>query len=339
MTVMHLFRSPGTGHSIEAVFECLRGAMESHEDVTMRAICLLQVSRGIRSIWRNLRFAAGLKADVFHITGDIHYVALVLPSRRTLLTIHDCIALRMNQKRPIRYAFFWLFYYYLPIRRAALVSVVSEKTRQELHQYVGSIAKKARVIPNGYDPAFVYQPRLVQNKQPVLLQIGTAPHKNLANLILAIELIYCTLVIVGPLSKTMMDELQNRRITYQNHINLSREEVVQLYIDCDIVTFISTYEGFGMPILEANAIGRPIITSTISPLRNLATGAAHLVDPTDVAAIRRGIRRLIDDAVYRQMLIDSGRLNAQKYKSTVVAEQYLALYQQLYSQPAPELIS
>lgn len=338
MTIMHLFRSPGTGHSIEAVFKSLRQALESQQGMMIRTICLPYVSRGLRSVWRNLRFVAGLKADVFHITGDVHYVVLALPPRRTVLTIHDCILLKMNRNRPIRYAFFWLFWYYLPIRRAAIVSVVSEKTRQELYQHVGSIAGKAQVIPNGYDPAFVYHPRRMRSKQPVLLQIGTAPHKNLSNLLVAIETLNCALVIVGPLFKAMVDELQNRRITYQHHVNLSRAAIIQLYTDCNIVTFISTYEGFGMPILEANAIGRPVITSNISPLRDLAAGAAHIVDPTDITAIRQGIERLINDTVYRQMLVDAGRVNARKYGATAVAEQYQAFYQQLDLQPSPELI-
>lgn len=329
MTVMHLVRCPGTGHSIEAVFGGLRQAIASRQEVTIKTICLPYVSRGLRSVWRNLRFVAGLKADVVHITGDVHYVTLALPPQRTVLTIHDCSLLNVNRNRPIRYAFFWLFWYYLPIHRAALVSVVSEKTRQELYQYVGSIARKANVIPNGYDSAFVYQPRRMRNEQPVLLQIGTAPHKNLLNLIRAIETINCTLVFVGPLAEAVMNELQDRQITYQHHVDLSRYEIMQLYIDCDIVTFISTYEGFGMPILEANAIGRPVITSNISPLRELAAGAAHLVDPTDITAIRQGIKRLINDAVYWQTLVDAGCVNARKYQSTAIANQYLAFYQQL----------
>ena len=335
---MHLFRNPGTGHSIEALFESLRQALESQQTITIQTVYLPYVSRGLRSVWRNLRFAASLKADVFHITGDVHYIALALPPRRTVLTIHDCITLKINRNWPVRYAFFWLFWYYLPMRRAGLVSVVSEKTRQELCQYIGSIARKARVIPNGYDPAFVYQPRQIRSKRPVLLQIGTAPHKNLSNLLAAIEAIDCTLVIVGPLSDPMLDELRNRQIAFQHLVNLSREAIIQLYSGCDIVTFISTYEGFGMPILEANAIGRPVITSTISPLRDLAAGAAHLVDPTDITAIRQGIRRLIDDAEYRQTLVDAGRINARKYRATAVAGQYLALYQQLHPQPSSELM-
>ncbi len=338
MTVTYLFRSPGTGHSIEALFTSLRQEIERQRDVRAQAICLPFISRGLRSVWRNLRFVVGLKSDVFHITGDVHYAVLAVPSSRVVLTIHDCVTLKNNPNRPLRWVFFWLFWYYLPIRRAAVVTAVSEKTRQELIQYVGPVAEKVIVIPNCYDPAFRYQPTPVRKQWPVILQIGTAPHKNGSNLLAAIEGIDCILVIVGSLSKAISDELRNRRITYQNHVNLSRDEIIQLYIDCDIVTFVSTYEGFGMPILEANAIGRPVITSNRSPMREVAAGAAHLVDPLDIAAIRQGIRQLIHDAPYRQALIEAGRKNAQRYTSVAIADQYAALYEKLRQhQPLAEL--
>ena len=329
MTVTYLFRSPGTGHSIEGVFGSLLHEMERQPDIPTMAISLPFISQGLRSVWRNLRYVTTLKADVFHITGDIHYAALALPLSRTVLTIHDCITLKNNRKRPLRYVFFWLFWYYLPIRRAAVVTVVSEKTRQELIRYVGPMAKKAIMIPNSYDPAFGHQPTNDRTEPALLLQIGTAPHKNLPNLLAAIEEIDCILVLVGPLTETHVSELKRRKITYHHYVGLSRDEISRLYTDCDIVTFISTYEGFGMPILEANAVGRPVITSDLSPMRDVAAGAAHLVDPTDVPAIRQGILRLIQDATYRQALVDAGLKNARLYSTTAIAERYASIYQQV----------
>lgn len=339
MTITYLFRSPGTGHSIEALFDSIRQKVEQ-PGVATKAIELPYISRGLRSVWKNLHFVATLKADVFHITGDVHYAVLALPPSQVVLTIHDCIPLKTNRKRPLRWVLFWLFWYYLPIRRAAVVTVVSEKTRQELIQCVGLIAKKAIVVPNSYDPAFVYHPVHYKNEPPVLLQIGTTPPKNLWNLMAALEGIDCVLIIVGPLSEMAVRELQKRRITYRNWVNLSRNEIIQLYVDCDIVTFISTYEGFGMPILEANAIGRPVITSNISPMREVAAGAAHVVNPVNVTAIRQGILRLIHDAAYRQTLINAGLRNAQQYTAATIADRYAGLYRQRrQDQSVPEFTS
>lgn len=355
MTITYLFRSPGTGHSIEELFGGIRREMARQPARRTDAVHLPCVSRGLRSVWQNLRFVARQSwPGLIHVTGDVHYAALALPASRTVLTIHDCITLEKARGRPVRYALFWLLWFYLPIRRAAVVTTVSEKTRQDLLQYVGKIAEKVAVVPNGYDPAFVARPFVARPIQagpglaelrsfshegsgqsrpghegPVLLQIGTAPHKNLSRLAEALDGIACTLVIVGPLTEAAIADLTKRRIAYRNYVNLSRAEISQLYADCDMVTFVSLYEGFGMPILEANTVGRAVITSDRSPMRDVAGGAAHLVDPANVMDIRQGILRLIQDDLYRQRLIDAGYRNAQRYTMPMVTAQYAALYDRL----------
>ncbi len=333
MTITYLVRSPGTGHSIEELFGTIQQEFDQQPGIRTNRVYLPHISRGWWSIWQNLRFVRTLRSDVFHITGDIHYTALALPGSRTVLTLHDCSTLVKNQRRLLRYAFFWLFWYYLPVRRASVVTTVSGKTRQELISYVGRIAQKTIVIPNGYDPAFRHRPASFQTSHPVLLQVGTAPNKNLFRLITALEGILCTLLLVGPLSDTILQALQQRLIHYRHYENLSRAEVIQLYTDCDIVTFISTYEGFGMPVLEANAVGRVVITSLNSPMYTLSPDSAHFVDPLDVSAIRQGILRLITDTTYRQELVKAGLLNAQRYTAATAAFHYRECYQKMAPVP------
>ena len=339
MTVTYLYRCPGTGHSIETLFGSVQRAADRQPGVTTRSVQMPYISQGLRSLWKNVRFAASLKTGIVHITGDVHYAALVLPPAQTVLTIHDCMLLKTNRHRPLRYAFFWLFWYYLPIRRAAVVTAVSEATRQALIRYVGSVARKVIVIPDCVAPAFNYQPLPNRTGPPVILQIGTAPHKNLPRLIAALTGIDCRLVIVGPLSKTIIAALQEHQIQYRNYVNLSQKAVIQLYRDCNLVTFVSTDEGFGMPVLEANATGRPVITSDQLPMRAVADGAAQLVDPTDVASIREGILRVLDSALYCQTLIDAGLTNVWRYAAEAIADQYRSCYEQCQSQPPVETVS
>ncbi len=335
MTITYLVRSPGTGHSIEALFGSIQQEVNQQPGIRTNRVYLPHISRGWRSVWQNLRFVRTLESDIFHITGDVHYTALALPGSRTVLTIHDCSTLVKNQHRPVRYVLFWLFWYYLPIRRAGVVTAVSDKARQELIERVGHIAQKVVVVANGYDPAFQYRPAAFQTRHPVLLQVGTAPNKNLLRLITALEGIPCTLLLVGPVSDTIRQALQQRLIDYRQYENLSRAEVIQLYADCDMVTFISTYEGFGMPILEANAIGRVVITAIDSPMHDFAPDSAHFVNPLNVSAIRQGILRLITDAAYRQKLVQAGLLNTQRHTAAAAAFQYRALYQKMTTiQPA-----
>ena len=83
-----------------------------------------------------------------------------------------------------------------------------------------------------------------------------------------------------------------------------------------------------MPVIEANAVGRPIITSIDSPMRDVANRAAHVVDPTDIAAIRQGILTLIQDATYRETLIKRGLQNARNYTVKTAVVRYETLYRQ-----------
>ncbi len=74
-------------------------------------------------------------------------------------------------------------------------------------------------------------------------------------------------------------KLEECKIEYENFIDISNEELVKKFIECDMLLFASTYEGFGMPIVEANIVGRPVITSNILSMPEVAGDAAILVDP------------------------------------------------------------
>jgi glycosyltransferase involved in cell wall biosynthesis len=118
-------------------------------------------------------------------------------------------------------------------------------------------------------------------------------------------------------------------IEYSNRYNLSVAEVVAEYESCDLVTLVSTYEGFGMPIVEGNSVGRPVITSNVASMPEVAGDAACLVDPFDVPSIRAGILRVIRDEEYRQQLVANGFRNAERFTAARVAELYEAIYEEL----------
>lgn len=331
--IILLFRHQGVGYSIENLFQGIANQLTYSGKSEVQIVTAPHISHNLSTIWKNSVYFRAYRNKAVHMTGDIHYATIALRAKRTLLTIHDCVLLERNRSRPVRFAIFWLLWYYWPICKAGIVTTVSEKTRRDLRRYVGKLADKIVVIPNGYDPAFVYNPQPFNTEMPTLLHIGTAPHKNLNRLIDAIVGLPCRLLVVGELSTAETDKLSRCHIDYENHVAISRAKLVSLYNRCDMVVFVSLYEGFGMPIIEAQAVGRPVVTSQSSPMTEVGgAGGACYVNPGDVAAIRRGILRVWQDAEYRSRLTRAGLLNAERYTVKRIAARYAALYEQLNGQ-------
>jgi len=93
-----------------------------------------------------------------------------------------------------------------------------------------------------------------------------------------------------------------------------------------MLVFASTYEGFGLPIVEAQATGRPVVTSNILSMPEVAGGAACLVDPFNVASIREGIAKVIQDSSYREYLVRLGFENVKRFQPENIAKNYLDIY-------------
>lgn len=277
---------------------------------------------------RNILFSLKNRSGINHITGDIHYIAIAL-GKRTILTIHDCVFLTRYHPKQFKYWFIRFFWYQLPIRACKVVTVISEKTKKELMKLTGVNSDKIRVIPNFYDPRFSYVPGVFNKVRPRILQIGTKSNKNINNLIEAIKFIPCELHTVGVLEEETLQLLSQNKIDYKAYDNISFDQLNKLYIDCDIVTFISLYEGFGLPILEACAVGRPLVTSCISPMNEIAGDAAVKVNPYNIFDIRRGLLKIIENDTFREELIGKGRKLAEKYHIDTVKQMYETLYKSL----------
>jgi len=224
------------------------------------------------------------------------------------------------------YKLFWLTF---PEKKAQYITAISEATKRDIIRYTGCDPDKVIVIPVAVPDHFKPLAKSFNSERPVLLQIGTATNKNIIRLAEAIQGMNCLLVIIGFLSEELKEHLAACRIDYVSRTNLTVEEIYEAYIECDIVTFVSTFEGFGMPIVEANCVERVVITGNTTSMPEVAGDAACVVNPFSVEDIRKGIQRLIEDGGYRETLIVNGRKNRERFGRVAIANMYLDLYQRL----------
>lgn len=332
--ITYFFRHPRPEyHSIERLFGGLADYINQHtgRQVVRQVHCPHSQVTPL-NLLRNCLSARRQRGSVNHITGDVHYLALALPKRSTILTIHDCVLLtRYSKWHPMHWFHFYVWYKW-PISRAGLVTTISDNSKAELVRVVGVSPDKIKVIANFYDPRFFPDESSAQpNRQPVILQVGTGPHKNLERLIAAVAGLPCRLVVIGQLTDLQKQLLLIHQVEYQELGNVDFPTVHQAYLTADLVAFVSLYEGFGLPILEAQTMNKPLITSNMEPMRTIAGEGASLVDPTDVAAIRTEIERILADPTYRAGLLDSGQINARRYSIDRIAGRYVALYNSLHA--------
>jgi glycosyltransferase involved in cell wall biosynthesis len=216
------------------------------------------------------------------------------------------------------------------------VTAISTHTRDQLVRRFPFVRGKIQVIPDPLPLGFSYRPKRFNAGRPRILQVGTAAHKNLERLLEAIQGRKCTLHVIGRLSEEQRYALERTSIACENQVDVSDTELIKAYEQADLVTFVSLSEGFGMPIIEAQAIGRPVITSRLSPMREVAGEGALLVDPFSVREIRDAVDQIIRNEDCRARLIAAGLENVNRFHPSVVAEQYAELYRMVVAGLRPD---
>ena len=260
---------------------------------------------------------------------------------RQVVTIHDVVPIDHPEWLNPRFAAWYRFLTPRLARRVARVITVSEFTRSRLLETTGVAHDKVIVVPLGVDARFVPQEKeqvecaiqklgLPTNRYA--LSLGSLePRKNLGRLLRAWQVI-CRhlpedvwLVVSGAKGKSLIfqdvPELNTLppRVFLTGHV--PDELLPSLYAGAMAFAYLSVYEGFGLPPLEAMASGTPTLVGNRASLPEVVGNAAVQVDPFDIEAIADGLQRLIMDASLRAGLREQGLERAGQFNWDNTAEQ------------------
>ena len=296
-------------------------------------------------LWTHMRLSwemARCPPDVLFVPA--HVLPLVHP-RASLVTVHDLGYLHFPRAHP------WPQRLYLDASTRWNASAAmhlladSEATRNDLVTKYGARPEKITVVYPGVDEA------LVPARDPVDIEVAKAclgitgdyflylgtlqPRKNLIRLIAAFAGLEhqtrgpeLTLVLAGKRGRFYSDLLAGvQRLGLEERVRfpgyVSDEDKAVLLSGALALVFPSLYEGFGLPVLEAQACGCPVIASATSSLPEVSGGAALLVDPRDTAAITAAMQRIAADRSLREALTVRGFANARRFSWAACAASIL----------------
>ncbi|HEX7613826.1 MAG TPA: glycosyltransferase family 1 protein [Thermoanaerobaculia bacterium] len=266
------------------------------------------------------RAISAVAPDLFHAP---HYVVPFFPPRATVVTIHDLMHLnRSEHAAPAKRAYArWMIG--RALRLSARVIAVSDATKKEILAFGPEWGGKVVVIPNGIREDFFEGG---EEKGSYLLFLGNdKPHKNLDGLLSA----WPRVRAAHPALSLVLAGVAPGRVHAEGVRVLGfvpDAEVPGLVAGARALVLPSFAEGFGLPVIEAQAAGTPVACSDIPALREAAGDAAVFFDPHDISSIADALNMLLGDEEKRRFLRNGGRERAAQFTWARVAERTAEIY-------------
>ena len=277
-----------------------------------------------------------LSVPTYRTSGLVHRFDLRVPPPvgQEVVTIHDLPPLRFRDEGTLPRSAA------SSARRARIVICPSRFAADEVQLLLGVSAERIRVIPNGVSDSFqkssAVDDALLRRfgiRKPYALHAGGATdRKNLPALAdawrhVAERVPDATLVLAGPDDQRRTDLFRNIRSAVLIGAR-SQDEIASLMTGSSVVVVPSTYEGFGLPALEAMAVGRPVVAARAGALPEVCEGAALLVEPT-AHGLATALIATLTDADLSARLGESGRKRAEGFTWSRTAVRHLETYREV----------
>ena len=237
--------------------------------------------------------------------------------------------------------------YPLSAHRASVVCTVSEYSRRDMVQFYRLAPGRVAVVPDGVDTR-VFRPlsdpvrladwrrRTFGEDVPFILYVGKpTKRRNLPNLLRAFAALkqvhgvpHKLLLIGTALPGTSFSALVEQLGLSSSVVTIphaGHAEIALAYNASAMLVYPSSYEGFGMPVLEAMACGTPVITLDNTAFPEFAGGVAMLLPDAEVATLTQGMVQLLSDETRRAQMAADGPQRAAAYDWRIVTQRYLAL--------------
>jgi glycosyltransferase involved in cell wall biosynthesis len=284
--------------------------------------------------------AARWRAHIVHSAG---YTGPLFGGSARVTSIHD-----MNYKRhPEDLSIGERLVYAAMIppvaRRSQRVLALTESARLDILKWSGARAESVNVVypgvrthwPGGSDCDSARLAAAGVSESFLVTVAASYPHKNLSRLVQA----FIADIASRPNVQLVFVGLKGRAHATVDAAARSHPDQVKVlgWVDDALLAslyrrsiglaFPSLYEGFGLPIIEAMALGAPVLTSNIGAMAEIAGNAAELIDPYDIESIRNGLQRLIKDQQRRDELRERGLRRARDFSWQRAARQTLSVYE------------
>ena len=297
----------------------------------------------LRYFWGQIR----LSWEMFWHPPDVlfcpaHTIPIIHPSR-TFTTLHDIGFVDNPELYDKLSLLYHRFSAWLAVRSAHHIFTISEFSRKRMADYYKCPENKITVTHLGVSPDFSTEKSENREKNDVgkfILFIGRLePKKNVLGMVKAFEMagVNCDLIFAGRRVRTkdLDDYLASRqalrdRVKFLGYID--EEQRRRLLLEAAVFLFPTFYEGFGLPILEAQAAGVPVITSNITSNPEIAGDGAVLVDPHNISEIAAAIKELLTNHELRNQKIKLGHENVKRFSWTETARLTL---EKLLTSPGP----
>lgn len=271
-----------------------------------------------------------IKPDLFISTDG--YLPLNIKFK-SLIVFHDLNFEHYPKDVPVMERWYYRTFFPKFARKADRIATVSEFSKNDIASLYNIHVDKIDVVYNGANEAYVPIPSIDQdmvrqkltNGLPYFYFIGSLhPRKNLANLFRAYDLYrknsdYKAKLVITGVKKWWTKEIESvySEMSFKDDViftgRLTVPEARQTMASALALTYVSYFEGFGIPIVEAFRSGTPVITSNVSSMPEISGDAALIVDPFDVSSISRALIQISSDDKLREQLIAKGFERAKKF--------------------------